>query len=87
MHTQPSPGADPPEETRHTRSTARFDYTMFALAGVLFLTITAAASILLTLPEALETVAAPAFGAPWITAPAASIAKSDAAPAPVPCIP
>ena len=48
-------------------STARFDYTMLGLAAVFLVTLTAAASILITLPEALEAVSAPAFGAPWIT--------------------
>ena len=44
-----------------------FDSVMLGLATVLFATVTAAASILITLPEALEALAIPAFGAPWIT--------------------
>ena len=58
-------------------NSARFEYTMLGLGTVLFLTVTSAASILITLPEALESVASPAFGAPWITAAPNPGARSD----------
>ena len=54
---------------------------MLALAVVLLVMIFAAASILIALPEALETAATPAFGAPWITAgPGPTAPKQDATP-------
>lgn len=49
---------------------ARLTFTTLALAVVLFLSVALAASILLAMPEALEALSAPAFGAPWMTAPA-----------------
>ena len=55
--------------TDRPKRTAILELTMLALAGTFLVTIGLAASILITLPEALETVATPAFGAPWITAP------------------
>ena len=53
-----------------------FDQCMLGLAAVFVATITASASILITLPEALEAVSTPAFGAPWITAPVAPSASA-----------
>ena len=53
-----------------------FDHVMVGLASVLFITVVTAGSILVTLPEALEKVATPAFGAPWITA---SVSSAQAA--------
>lgn len=61
-------------------NTARFGHCMAALATVVFVTFASAATILVTLPEALEAVATPAFGAPWITAPAAPERRHDPAP-------
>lgn len=69
MYTLAGPQAGPRAE-----SNATFDHCMLTLAAVLVLTLASAASILVTLPEALEAVATPAFGAPWITARAAPIA-------------
>jgi len=57
-----------PGQTRPAASTAGFDYAMLALAAVLVLTVAVAAAILIILPEALDAVSSPAFGAPWITA-------------------
>ena len=53
-----------------------FDCVMLVLAAVLFLGIASAAWILVTLPEALDVVANPALGAPWMTsrAPATALA-------------
>jgi hypothetical protein len=45
----------------------RFDYAVIGLAVALLATLASAAWILISLPEALDAVAAPAFGAPWIT--------------------
>jgi hypothetical protein len=45
-----------------------FDHVMIGLAAVLLLAVGSAASILFTLPEALEALATPAMGAPWMTA-------------------
>ena len=56
--------------TTESKFRAALDKCVFGLAAVLVATIMATASILITLPEALEAVATPAFGAPWITAPA-----------------
>ena len=53
-------------------SSAAFDHLMLVLATLLMLTVTASASILITLPESLDAVSAPAFGAPWMTASSAA---------------
>ena len=60
--------------TREHASPQTFDHLMVGLAGVLFLTVASCASILITLPEALDAVSSPAMGAPWMTVSAPAVA-------------
>lgn len=72
MNTQPTQSADSAHPTAHVESTQTFDRSIAALAGVLFMTVASAAGVLMTLPEALDAVAGPAFTAPWPSASAAA---------------
>ena len=56
---------------------------MLGMASVLLLTLVTAALILVALPESLETLATPAFGAPWMTSlPAGLTGETGAAATP-----
>ena len=68
MTTQAPYGAARSPAAAPSKNSATFDHCMVALAVFLVFTLASAASILVTLPEALDAVATPAFGAPWITA-------------------
>ena len=59
----PLPKADP---THRASNVPRCEYALLGLASVVILAVTSAGSILITLPEALEAVSTPAFGAPWL---------------------
>lgn len=77
MNTQAMPSSVTSESAARASSTHQtFDHLMLGLAGVLFIIVASAASILITLPEALDAVSSPAMGAPWMT-----VSAPEAAPA------